>query len=112
MGRITDIDELLEDDSGIKSWMLGNDIDCEACGTSWNEAEFDPHFLDENKWSFHYRVGCYSGDSLMWEDDNREEKLNQMFEHLSDFPGWSIEAEQTVRKMIDMCDRDRNRVEK
>jgi hypothetical protein len=90
------------------SWMLGDDSDCDTCGWSYNEAEFDPHFSDENEWSFHYRVGCYSGDSVSWYDDNREEKLAEMFDHLSIFSGWSRDNEKVVRNMIKECDDARS----
>ena len=103
------MDDILDDGYEVESWVLGNDIDCETCGTSWNEAEFDPHFSGRNNWSFHYRVGCYNGDSLMWEDENREERLSEMFEYLNTFPGWSKEAENTVRGMIEKCESERNK---
>lgn len=105
MSRIPDIDEFLGDDYDTKSWTLGNDTDCETCGMSWNEAEFDPHFSGENQWSFHYRVGCYSGASLFWYDEDREEKLKEMFTDLRTFPGWPRRGEVIVREMIEECDK-------
>lgn len=101
---IPDIDYDLDDDYEIKSWMLGNDTDCDTCGMSWNEAQFDPHFSGQNRWSFHYRVGCYSGDSVFWDMDGREEKLEEMFADLRTYPGWPRREEAIVREMIEECD--------
>lgn len=109
MSRIPDIDYELDDDYEIRSWTLGNDTDCETCGMSWNEAEFDPHFSGKNEWSFHYRVGCYSGASLYWSDENREDKLQEMFAHLNTFPGWPRREDLLVREMIEECDEARQK---
>lgn len=108
MSRVPDIDYEL-DDYEIKSWTLGNDTDCETCGMSWNEAEFDPHFNGENKWSFHYRVGCFDGASLFSSDEDREEKLEEMFADLNTFPGWPEDGEKVVRKMIKEYDDARSK---
>lgn len=109
MGRLTDIDEFLDDDYDTKSWTLGNDYDCDTCGISWNEAEFDPHFHDENQWEFYYRVGCYGGDSVSWNSDNREEKLEEMFKELRAYPGWPRRGDVLVREMIGVCDEARQK---
>lgn len=106
MARIPDIDWI--DDYRGESWMLGNDIDCDTCGTSWNEAEFDPDFQGPNKWSFNYNVGCYGGAGLDYDSENREQKLDEMFEYLSTFPGWSGIQEMAVRTMIAECDSERS----
>lgn len=105
MSRVPDLDEFLDDDG--KSWDLGNDYDCDTCGISWNEAEFDPHFSDWNEWMFSYRVGCTGGDSVMWNAENREEKLNEMFKELRTYPGWPRREEAVVREMIEECDQAR-----
>ena len=106
MARIPDIDW---EDGGYRgvSWMLGNDIDCDTCGISYNEVEFDPDFQGLNKWSFNYHVGCYSGDSLHYNDENREQRLAEMFEYLRAFPGWPHEQEANIRNMIKECDNAR-----
>jgi hypothetical protein len=109
MGRLTDLDEFLDDGYDTKSWDLGNDYDCENCGISWNEAEFDSHFHDENQWEFWYRVGCYGGDAVSWNSDNREEKLDEMFEELRTYPGWPRKGEVIVREMIEVCDEARQK---
>jgi hypothetical protein len=109
LSKITDIDEPLDDGYDIKSWLIGNDSDCDTCGWSYNEAEFDPHFHDENKWQFWYRAGCYGGNSVSFDDDNREQKLNQMFEDLKTYPGWPRRADVLVRKMIEVCDKLREK---
>ena len=105
MSRIPDLDEFLEDDYDTKSWLLGNDTDCDTCGMSWNEAEFDPHFHDDNEWELYYRVGCYGGDRVAWNSENREEKLKEMFKELRTYPGWPRMEEVIVREMIEECDR-------
>lgn len=104
MSRIPDIDEYLNSYRG-QEWELGNDTDCETCGMSWNRAQFDPDFSGENEWSFHYSVGCYNGASLYWYDEDREEKLKEMFDDLNTFPGWPGDGEKIIRKMIEECDR-------
>lgn len=88
-------------------WPLGNDSDCDTCGFSWNEAEFDPDWHGPNEWMFSYRVGCYGGDSVSCFDENREEKLDEMFKYLKGYPGWPGRLTFTVRKMIEDCDRER-----
>lgn len=98
----------MNEESLDKAWMLGNDSDCETCGWSFNEASFDPHFHDDHAWEFWYRVGCYGGDSVSWNSDNREEKLNEIFKELRTYPGWPRREEVVVREMIEECDRLRN----
>lgn len=105
MGRLTDLDKFLDDGYDTKSWTLGNDYSCDTCGMSWNEAEFDPHFHDKNQWEFYYRVGCYGGDSVSWNSDNREERLGKMFNDLKRYPKWSRKKDAVVREMIEVCDR-------
>jgi hypothetical protein len=86
-------------------WWLGDDTDCETCGVSWNEAQFMPDAHDDNKWEFMYREGCYGGKGVSYDTENREQELNEIFEQLSDFTGWSKEDEATVRNMIMECER-------
>ncbi len=90
-----------------QSWSLGDDTDCDTCGLSWNEAEFDPDFSDTNEWSFHYRVGCYGGDGVDYYSENREEKLKEMFADLRTYPGWPRRQENIIREMIEECDKAR-----
>ena len=106
MSRIPDIDWGNDGYRGV-SWNLGNDIDCETCGISWNQAEFDPDFQGENKWSFNYNVGCYGGASVHYDSENREEELKEMFKDLRTFPGWPHEQEGNIRNMIRECDNAR-----
>jgi len=89
-------------------WDLGNDTDCDTCGITWNQAEFDPDFQGLNKWSFSYNTGCYHGDSLHYDDENTDQRLAEMFEYLKTFPGWNKDAEKYVRNMIKECDDARS----
>lgn len=86
------------------SWSLGDDYDCDTCGFTWNEAEFDPDWHDPNQWEFSYRVGCYGGDSISFNTEGREEKLKEMFLHLREYPGWNLEAESKVIQLIKECE--------
>ena len=103
VSRLPDLDWEDDEYRGV-SWPLGNDTDCETCGITWNEAEFDPDFQGLNEWSFHYRVGCYSGAGVHYSSENREEELKEMFKDLKTFPGWGKDAEKYVRNMIKECD--------
>ena len=86
------------------SWSLGNDFDCETCGMTWNEATFYHDWHDPNQWEFSYRVGCYGGDSVSYNSENKEDKLNEMFKHLREYPGWARRLDLIVRDMIEECD--------
>ena len=97
--------EEYEDEYRGKEWSLGNDDYCDTCGSSWNMAEFDPHWHDDYAWEFGYRVGCYGGNSVSYDSDNREEKLNEIFKELRTYPGWPRREEIIVREMIEECDR-------
>ena len=108
MSRLPDLDEFLNNYRG-QEWTLGNDTDCETCGISFNEARFDPDFNGDNHWCFDYNVGCHNGESLYWSDEDREEKLTNMFAYLNTFPGWNKDAEEYVRNMIKEYDDARSK---
>lgn len=99
------MDDSWDEEYRGQSWELGDDHNCENCGWTWNEAQFDPDFHGENAWEFNYRVGCYGGDSLSYFSEDREEKLKEMFEHLRVYPGWPRRQEAIIRDMIEDCDR-------
>jgi len=97
-----------EDEYRGQEWSLGDDSDCDTCGWSYNTAEFDPDWNDKNAWMFRYSVGCYGGASLSCNDEDREEKLSDMFKHLRQYPGWNRRLDVTIRNWIDKCDEARN----
>lgn len=100
-----------EDEYRGKEWSLGNDDYCETCGSSWNMAEFDPDWHDPNAWMFSYRVGCYGGASVSYNDEDREEKVEDMLKYLQEtYPGWSGRLSYLVRHWIKECDQTRELV--
>lgn len=99
---------MTEDEYRGKDWSLGNDDYCDTCGSSWNMAEFDPDWHDPNAWMFGYRVGCYGGDSISYFDENREEKLDEMFKYLRNYPGWPRRLDVVIREWIEECDKARD----
>lgn len=102
--------EEYEDDYRGKEWSLGDDDYCDTCGSSWNMARFDPDWYDTNAWMFNYSVGCYGGDSVSYNDEDREEKLDNIFKHLRSFPGWPRRLDVTIRDWIEECDKTRELV--
>lgn len=81
-------------------WELGEDFDCETCGSSWNHAEFDPDFHGISKWRFSYSVGCYYGEDISYESNDVETRLLEMFEVLQNYTSWESTREQTIRAEI------------
>jgi hypothetical protein len=96
---MSDLDYNLDDET--TSWFLGSD-DCETCGINEDEAEFDPAWDEYGVWSFSYRAGCYGGDQLLSTDDDIQERLLEMFEHLRMISPdhWGAEQEAEVRELI------------
>lgn len=83
-------------------WFLGTS-DCDTCGSNWEEADFDPTWDEETGvWLFGYRVGCYSGDSLLSTDEDRETRLEEMFARLRSMfsDTWTKTEEKQVRALI------------
>ena len=99
-----------EDEYRGKQWDLGDDDYCDTCGSSWNMAEFDPDFNGPDEWQFSYHVGCYGGDSVSYRSDDREEKLDEMFKYLRQYPGWPRRLDIVIRDWIEQCDNTRELV--
>lgn len=83
----------------IFSVLLGDDIDCETCGWSFNEAKFF-QWSKDGEWMFQYSVGCYGGDSVTSHEENAMEKLEEIIKHLRTFSGWTIDEERRLRKFV------------
>ncbi len=96
---MSDSDYTLDDET--TNWFLGSE-DCETCGTNDDEVEFDPAWDEDGVWSFSYRVGCYGGDQLLSTDEDIQERLVEMFEHLRMVSPehWGAEQEAEVRELI------------
>lgn len=55
-------------------WPLGDDINCDLCGTTFNVVGLELWDEEENIWQLYIRVGCYEGDSVMSNDTEWETK--------------------------------------
>lgn len=91
-----------EDPETLFSWALGDDYDCETCGSTWNEAELDLNWDDEGTWMFSYRAGCYGGDSVLGTEDGAKEKLEVLLKELSGYPEWSSDIGQKIRSLVQL----------
>ncbi len=57
------------------SWLLGDDYDCETCGSTWNELRLEDY--DDKLWVLNMHVGCYGGvstnsDNVMFAQEAEE----------------------------------------
>lgn len=83
----------------VFSVLLGDDIECESCGWSFNEAKFFQWSAD-GEWMFQYSVGCYGGDSVTSHEENVMGKLEEIIKDLRTYSGWTIDEERRLRKFV------------
>lgn len=57
----------MEEEYSTKSWLLGNDSDCDTCGMSWNAAEFDRWLLqiEYDAWNEGHRAGWTNKEAVI-----------------------------------------------
>jgi hypothetical protein len=87
-------------------WELGDDLDCESCGMSWNHAEFIPDFDGISKWRFSYSLGCYSGEAVQHGESDIEARLENFFVLLRGYPGWENDYEKVIYAILNMKDKE------
>lgn len=87
------------EDEDYNDWYLGDDYDCETCGTTWNRIELD---LDEDikSWSVVVHTGCYGVESVSSRDDNAIEKLEALYKHLYLYPGFDSTVGEEITERI------------
>lgn len=93
---------MTEETTRVLTFLLGDDTDCETCGTSYNEVEA---WLDEDEWVVTLRYGCYGGKTvrglptLVKDKDSRRE-LKDLFYRARSFPMWSKANERAIKSLL------------
>lgn len=80
------------------SLMLGDDYDCETCGSTYNEAELE---IDDENLTFSYRIGCYGVESIQISEKDFDATLIKMLEVLNNFSNWNKKFENKVKEEVD-----------
>lgn len=77
-------------------WFLGDDIDCDLCGLSFNtlRLEIDNQFKD---WRIYTRVGCYDGEEVKFGDSKTPDDF---LDRYLDFAGMSIDIKIDIINKI------------
>jgi hypothetical protein len=82
------------------TWPLGDDLDCELCGWSYNEVGLEFWDEKENIWQLYIRVGCYEGDSVMSNDPEWKTKSVNIIEQALMYSMFNEEEANHLRKKI------------
>lgn len=84
------------------SWTLGDNLDCETCGPTWNEVGLELWDDEEGIWQLYIRVGCYEGDSVMSNDPEWEKKSAEIVEQAKWYSGFSESNAKELEEKLAM----------
>lgn len=83
------------------TWPLGDNIDCELCGFTWNEVGLECWDEEENIWQLYIRVGCYEGDSVMSDSPEWDAKSNKIIEEALMYSGFNEAEANHLRNKLE-----------
>lgn len=84
------------------SWPLGDNIDCELCGFTWNEVGLECWDEQENIWQLYIRVGCYEGDSVMSNDPKWQTKSTDIINQALMYSEFNEEKANELKDKIEL----------
>jgi hypothetical protein len=82
------------------TWPLGDDLDCDLCGWTYNEVGLEFWDEQENIWQLYIRVGCYEGDGVMSDSPEWEAKSADIIEQALMYPKFNEEEANHLRNKL------------
>jgi hypothetical protein len=83
------------------TWALGDDLNCELCGPTYNEVGLELWDDEGGTWQLYIRVGCYEGDGVMSYDPEWSKKSAEIVEQATWYSGFSEDDAKTLRQKIE-----------
>lgn len=77
-----------------RDWSLGDDDDCETCGSSYNQVIFND-WEDNGEYGLHTSIGCYHGQSYTID------QVDELIGDISHFEHFNEGMEQSIRQTLD-----------
>lgn len=99
-----EIINLIEGDISF-TWSLGDDLDCELCGPTWNEVGLEPWDDDKGIWQLYIRVGCYEGDSVMSTDPEWDTKSSHIAKQALMYSGFNEDNAKELQEKLALIKR-------
>jgi hypothetical protein len=77
-----------------RTWSLGDDDECEVCGSSYNEVIFND-WEDDGEYTLLTSIGCYSGQSYTIDE------VDKLIDDIKHFELFDEIMEQGIRETLD-----------
>jgi hypothetical protein len=94
------IEGLQEEEDITFTWPLGDDLDCETCGPTYNEVGIELWDDEKGVWQLYIRVGCYEGDSVLSNDPEWEKKSAEVVEQATWYSEFGDDEVEELRDKL------------